>query len=454
MADDALLLPPAPARAQAAAAAGRRSLRGWVWVHKWTSLVCTAFLLLLCLTGLPLVFSHQIAHALGHLVEPPDLPAAAPRVSLDRVLAVAEARFPGAMVRFVSQEIDDDRVWYVTLSLQRDGSGLKQVAVDARTGVALNEPPLENGVMHVVNRLHVDLFAGLAGKLFLGAMGVLLLASSVSGVVLYAPFMRKLGFGEVRHEKSPRTRWLDLHNLLGIATLSWALVVGATGVCNTLVDLAYDHWRGDQLAEMVAPYAGQPPLERLGPLQRALDAALAREPAMRVAFVAFPGTAFTSLHHYGVFLRGDAPLTARLHKPVLVDAMTGVVTASREPPWYLVVMRLSQPLHFGDYGGLPMQLLWAALDVITIVVLGSGLWLWWTRHRQDRRAARSSRPSAPRRIGWLRRSTWALPAGLAAAGSAGLVAGLLGDGLWDAAAWAGLGVPVAVCLAFARPLRR
>jgi uncharacterized iron-regulated membrane protein len=37
---------------------------------------------------------------------------------------------------------------------------------------------------------------------------------------------------------------------------------------------------------------------------------------------------------------------------------------------------LSQPLHFGDYGGVPMQWMWAVLDVVTIIVLGSGLYLW------------------------------------------------------------------------------
>jgi uncharacterized iron-regulated membrane protein len=37
---------------------------------------------------------------------------------------------------------------------------------------------------------------------------------------------------------------------------------------------------------------------------------------------------------------------------------------------------VSQPLHFGDYGGMPMKILWALLDMATIVVLGSGLYLW------------------------------------------------------------------------------
>ncbi|AOS77617.1 MULTISPECIES: PepSY-associated TM helix domain-containing protein [Hydrogenophaga] len=359
-----------------------RALRAWSWVHKWSSLVCTVFMLLLCLTGLPLIFHHEIGHLLGTEIEAPEMAADAPRISLDRVLEIAIAEHPEKGGMYVSQEEDDDRVWYVTLSdTPLSDSGLKQVAVDARTGEALGQPPLDSGFMHIMLSLHVDLFAGLPGTLFLGFMGLLLLVAIVSGVVLYAPFMRKLGFGEVRRDRSSRVRWLDLHNLLGIVTLTWLFVVGATGVINTWADLLVRYWQTDQMAEMVAPYRGQPPLERnrLGSLQAAVSAAVALEPSMKVGFVAFPGTLFTSPHHYGVFMRGTDPLNSRLFKPVLVDAVTGQVTDSRELPWYLTGLLISQPLHFGDYGGRPMQIIWAVLDILTIIVLGSGLYLWLRR---------------------------------------------------------------------------
>ena len=41
------------------------ALRRWSWTHKWSSLVCTVFMLLLCITGLPLIFHHEIGHLLG-----------------------------------------------------------------------------------------------------------------------------------------------------------------------------------------------------------------------------------------------------------------------------------------------------------------------------------------------------------------------------------------------------
>jgi uncharacterized iron-regulated membrane protein len=233
--------------------------------------------------------------------------------------------------------------------------------------------------MHIMHSLHVDLFAGVPGTLFLGFMGVLLMVAIVSGVVLYAPFMRKLDFGTVRRDRTPRTRWLDMHNMLGIVTLAWASVVTLTGIINTLADPVIDLWRSDQVSEMTSQYKGLPPPARMGSLQAAVDAAMALEPEMKIRFIAFPGTSFSSPHHYGVFLRGESPLTARLFKPVLVDAQTAQVTDSRALPWYVTALLLSQPLHFGDYGGTPMQILWALLDIATIIVLGSGLYLWLRR---------------------------------------------------------------------------
>ena len=105
---------------------------------------------------------------------------------------------------------------------------------------------------------------------------------------------------------------------------------------------------------------------------------------MQVAFIAFPGTAFTSPHHYGVFMHGNEALTSRLYKPVLIDAETSRITDRRELPWYLTALLVSQPLHFGDYGGAWMQFLWAMLDIATIFVLGSGVYLWLKRGVQTK----------------------------------------------------------------------
>jgi hypothetical protein len=103
-------------------------------------------------------------------------------------------------------------------------------------------------------------------------------------------------------------------------------------------------------------------------------------------------------------LRQPAPLR-RLHArrpgadlaPVQAGAgrrQTAQITDRRELPWYLTALLISQPLHFGDYGGAGMQFLWALLDVATIIVLGSGLYLWLKRGRAAKRAEKQARQEA------------------------------------------------------------
>ncbi len=361
------------------------ALRRWIWVHKWSSLVCTMFMLLVCVTGLPLIFNHEIQHWLHADLEPKEMPVDTPKASLDRVLAAARAAELGQVVQFIAADAEDDQLWLATLAATpMEEKNLHNIMIDSRTAEVIGKPKFDEGFMYVMFQLHVDLFAGMPGTLFLGAMGLLLVVAIVTGVVLYAPFMQKLAFGTVRRERSTRVKWLDLHNLLGIVTLTWALVVGATGVINTLGLPLFKLWQFTEVADMIAPYKNLPPPTTFASLQASVSAAQAAEPAMNVFFIAFPGTNFSSAHHYSIFMRGNTPLTKRLLKPVLVDAGTAKVTDSRAMPWYMTALFVSQPLHFGDYGGMPMKIIWALLDILTIIVLVSGLVLWVKRGKQVR----------------------------------------------------------------------
>ncbi len=372
--------------------------RYWDWIHTWSSLVCTAFMLVVCVTGLPLVFSDEIAELSGRQFTQAAMPADAPRASTDKVAAAALAHVPGKVPLYLFREDDQPDLWYVKLDtrVDTDERHAVLVAVDARDASVLGIPEFGKGFMGLVYRLHVDLFADLPGKLFLGLMGLLMLVAIVSGVVLYPPYMRKLEFGTVRHERGGRIRWLDLHNLLGMVTLCWALVVGATGVVNTWADLILKAWQQEQMARLAAGNASlvlagdradATTAREAGPAQFALTQALRAEPGMKLEMMAWPGTLLSTREHFAVILRGDTPLTSRLRQALLVNPDTGDVLRAGERPWYVTLFQLSQPLHYGDYGAMPLKVLWAALDLLTIVVLGSGLYLWVARRRRtgDRR---------------------------------------------------------------------
>ncbi|CAN7572306.1 PepSY domain-containing protein [Phenylobacterium sp. LjRoot219] len=365
----------------------QETVRAWQAVHTWTSLVCTVFLLMLCLTGLPLIFHHEIDDALGHDRWRPANPGG-PLMTYDQVLATALKARPGEAPIFMS--FDDDRpVVNVTTGPRPDAAGSEMHFASFDLTSGQEAPPIPGGgVMDFILQLHTDLFLGLPGMLFLGAMGLAFAGAIVSGVVLYAPFMQKLPFGAVRASRSPRAKWLDLHNLMGVVTVAWALTVGLTGVVNTLATPIVDHWKNTELAALTAAYAGQRPVAPSASLDAAVTTARKALPGMQLQFVAFPGGSYSTAHHYAVFFHGDRPLTKHLITPALIDAETGALTAVRPMPWYANALSISQPLHFGDYGGLPLKLVWAGLDVVTIIVTGSGLYLWIARRKvRARRAA-------------------------------------------------------------------
>ena len=156
----------------------------------------------------------------------------------------------------------------------------------------------------------------------------------------------------------------------------WLGVVGLTGVINTLSIPIFGYWQNTELTAMTAPYKDRPALTETGSVEQALRTAYAAAPGMELNWISFPGNEFASPHHFAAFMRGATPLTFKLLTPLLIDARTGELIDRREMPWYVMALLISQPLHFGDYGGLPLKILWALLDLIAIVVLGSGVYLW------------------------------------------------------------------------------
>jgi uncharacterized iron-regulated membrane protein len=354
------------------------------------------FMLMLCITGLPLIFHHEIDDLLHEGVQATAVPDGTPMASLDRIVANGVAPFPGQVPHFLIWDRDDPNAMLLSIGKSIDANPVDNriVRVDAHTAAYLDSPDVTGRFTYIMLKLHTDMFAGLPGKLFLGLMGILFCVAIISGIVVYAPSMRKLKFGSYRSDRPRIVRRLDVHNLAGILLVVWTLVVGFTGVINTWADLVLKMWQYGQLAEMTMQYRDRPPPAHLASIQNAADVAAKAVPGMTPSFIAFPGTIFSSKSHYAVFLRGNTPVTSRLLKPALIDAESGQLTDTRDMPWYVTTLFISQPLHFGDYGGMPLKIIWAILDVLTIIVLWTGLYLWLRRRKSSGVVARAAvRPS-------------------------------------------------------------
>ncbi|WP_241151593.1 PepSY domain-containing protein, partial [Pseudomonas viridiflava] len=102
-------------------------------------MVCTVFLLLLALTGLPLVFHHEIDHLLGNEPQLAQMPADTPRLNLEQLVAKAQAHRPGEAMQYLAWDEDDQNgvIAIMAATAGTEPNLSHTFMLDARTGEAV-----------------------------------------------------------------------------------------------------------------------------------------------------------------------------------------------------------------------------------------------------------------------------------------------------------------------------
>lgn len=362
-----------------------RGFRINLWLHRWSSLIATPMFLVLCLTGTILIFHEEIDHALG--VEPAITSAGAPARPIADSIATVMAKYPGQRILMAGVEDHNPNAGYFVVGPAQDTGfdHAQLVHVDLSTAAVVSDQQPEETFTGFLFKLHAEWFLGPLGELVGAFVALLVLVSLVTGIVVYAPYMRRIAFGVLRRGRGARLLQLDLHNFIGAVVLGWALLVSATGLLLGLGTVALGLWQYTELDAIKAEFSKGAPVDRLHiPVapEAALAAATAAAPGWRASAMYFPDTQYATTRHYTVLLFGEKGLQKRLFKIALVDATTGALAAMRELPWYMKAINLSQPLHFGDYGGLPLKILWTACTWLTLFITGNGAWLWWSRRKR------------------------------------------------------------------------
>ncbi len=359
-----------------------------LWLHRWTSLIATIPFLILCITGTILIFHEEIEEALGevpvsqHAAETPQRPASE---SIANVLAA----YPDE--RVLSTGLDPEHHPGVMLVVTgpkeaKSFEGAKVRFTDLVTAQPVGDPDPGMTFTGFLLELHAEWFLGPIGELIGALIALLVFLSLVSGIVVYAPYVRRMAFGVLRRGKDARLLQLDLHNFMGAVVLGWALVVTVTGFLLGFNSVAIGVWQMTELGHLREEANRMEPVDARHPpvnVDRAYAIAQAAAPeGWTVSTMVYPLTEFSTPRHYTALLVGNQGVDERLFRVVIVDAKTGEVPIIPEVPAYITAISLSQPLHFGDYGGLPLKLLWTACTWMTLFITANGAWLWWDRRRK------------------------------------------------------------------------
>lgn len=367
----------------------KNTVRKRLWqLHSWLGLVAGLALLVIGLTGSVLVFHEELSALLWpkkYAVTPTD----AGRLPLDTLLRHAERQLPD--YELTGWHVQHERPHFAdNLYLIRRNTNVWLTAtLDPFTGRVLTQPHAYNEALRGwMLELHQQFFAGDIGLAISGLFGVLLLLLGLSGVYLYREFWKHLF--TFRWGRGARILFSDTHKFTGICSVGFNLIFGFTGA----------YWNLTHTVEHVTkPEFEQPVLERrLYPDTLSLDALVSdsasRLPGFRANFISLPSVPAAP----GVILWGAVEprffLTNAFGSTIAYDPNTGAHTATtdlRTAGWWTRVADTFEALHFGNFAGLTVKILWS-LAGLTPGILGvTGFSIWLLRRRAA--TARSSAPA-------------------------------------------------------------
>ena len=254
-----------------------------------------------------------------------------------------------------------------------------QVFVDPYTLRVLGVRPNGSGWLASVHQIHLRLFT-VWGRQVVRWSGVILVLLLASGFYLWWPAKR----ATLTTGASPFRTWFDLHNVVGIFSLVFLLVLSLTGVfigfSDVMVPLAYTITGSTPTPQVSTRIAGAPGARQITPDQ-----------ALGIARRALPGTFPFSVSvvspttAYVVRSRFPEDRTPGGRSLVVIDSYTGRVIfaeGSRTAPGGRRVEILNRAVHTGDLFGLPSKIVVSIASLMAPVQLVTGLML---RARRKRR---------------------------------------------------------------------
>jgi uncharacterized iron-regulated membrane protein len=348
---------------------------------------------ILALSGLFLLFKAEIQGESASDARP--LTAWEISAFYERALANATASYPKDRALALYPDDNDPNLLHFRLGI--DGAtklrGSRKVTFNAETGRELKEAASPTkGFFDWLLLLHRELFLASWGKIYVGFVGLAYVFLLLSGFYIYGNFMRGRSFGELRSKLIPRL--LDFHKSAAAVTFGWSLIVGLSGVFLAFNGVLIKIFQLLSLRHLQAAYSGEAAASKIAPLGQVLQSALAAKPDWVVTYVSFPDTEYSVPGHFLLLLNGTQSLTKRLSELAVVNAQSGKLIEIIELPLYLKVVLLSEPLHFGDYGGLFLKVLWAIFTLGSLAVALLGITAFCLK-RQQRREGESTASFVP-----------------------------------------------------------
>lgn len=226
----------------------------------------------------------------------------------------------------------------------------------------------------------IDTPVSVNGVFIVGLWGIFLFFAAVSGILFYKNFLQRLF--TLRFTKGIRTLTSDVHRLLGVWSIVFALIFAVTGMWYALevalrwldVDVAHAHYHidEDELASY-GPHVSMLPINDLY--------AIAQEaiPELDISLYRIPFQIDEPIVFYG---QSDAVLVRDSANAVSLNPFTGEVMDKHTGADMGLIERwvhTADPLHFGTWGGIVTQILYFVFGLAISISVLTGVYIYFIR---------------------------------------------------------------------------
>ncbi|QDH78693.1 PepSY domain-containing protein [Echinicola soli] len=372
-------------------------------IHNWIGLYVGVVIAFLSITGAAALFRPEVDRLLNPLltkVTPqPD------QVSLTTAVEAVLATHPNHELFEIELPKEYLDTWNIRLR-PKDPDPIQptvwEVFVNPYSGEVLGERNYFKSFSYFLRNIHVRLYEAQYGRQLVGLAGIALLISTITGLLIYGRFTKKQAFGKIR-KKNLRITQADLHKFVGISALAFNLAIAITGA-----------WLGLQVYLMQGFDMKQPNgfvrNEKVFTADQDANYALDYEAVLETTGKEFPALKVWNIrpttNGEGIIqvlgnVQGQA-YERRSNKLFLdkkdfsVQRKYNISDQGFGDKLYYV----QESFHFGDFGGLPLKLLYCVLALGSAFLSLSGFIIFLERTKKARSQRSDYVPLRPLLIRW------------------------------------------------------
>lgn len=349
-----------------------KGLLAW---HSWFGLISGLFILFMGLTGSILVFNKEIDTALEKdFIQVKK----SGEVSLDKALRTVQETYPDWDTRIVSFGKPEEAIIF---DLRRNNNNDRQkIFVHPSTGVIIKSWNANTHFTRWLLKLHYSLHAGTVGKTIILLVGILFFLSLVTGLWLFKENIWKVITFKIKiKHKNKRAFWSSVHRVVGTWALLFNLLLVITGIV-----LSYAIFT----ATFNTPRSIATPMITIS-VDSSLKVLKQELPDFNPSYIRIPTSPQGPITYFGKF-NNDFVLWSKYYNsvqwPTKGEAHLKVKKVAQEGISYKLAS-IVQPLHFGEYGGILLKVLYCLVGLSAPTLTITGFLIWYFRKKKKKKKA-------------------------------------------------------------------